>query len=80
MVICLRDYIARFDDLTLRCDVREDHYQTIFRFCSGLRSEIRRAMLTSSYRVDSVEEVFHLTLELELSFKEIHFQNREAVF
>jgi len=48
--------------------VREDRYQTISRFCSDLRSDIRRAMLTSSYHVDSVEETFHLALELKLFF------------
>jgi len=67
----VRDYIARFDDLTLCCDVREDRYQTISRFCLGLRSDIQHAMLTSSYHVDSIKEAFHLTLELELSFKRI---------
>jgi len=67
------DYIARFDDLTLRCDVREDCYQTISRFCSGLRSDIQRVMLTISDHVNSIEEPFHLALELELSFKGIFF-------
>ena len=57
------DYITRFDDLTLCCDMRENCYQTISRFCSSLRSNIRRAMLTSSYHVDSVGEAFHLALE-----------------
>ena len=67
----IRDYIARFNDLTLCFDVREDRCRTISWFCLSLRFDIRRAMLTSSYQVDSVEEAFHLTLELELSFKGI---------
>jgi len=39
-------------------------------------------MLTSSYHVDSIEEAFHLTLELELFFKEIfiHLQSQEVVY
>ena len=62
------DCIARFDDLTLHCDMRKDHYQIISKFCSGLRSDIRRPMFTSSYYVP-VEEAYHLSLELELSFQ-----------
>ena len=74
----IRNYIVRFDDLTLRCDVRGDHYQTISRFCSDLRADIQRAMLTSSYHVDSVEDAFHLALELALFFKRISiFKVRE---
>ena len=69
--ISFRDYIAIFDNLTLRCDVREDHYQAIPSFCSALGSNIRRVMLTSSYHVDSGEKAFHLALELELCFKRI---------
>ena len=67
----VRDYIARFHDITLCCDVRENCYQIISRFCLGLRSDIRRAMLTSSYHVDFVEEAFHLALELELSLQRV---------
>jgi len=67
----VQDYIKLFDNLTIHCDMREDCYQTISRFCSGLRSDIRRAMLTISYHVDSIEEAFHLALELELSFRGI---------
>ena len=80
-IICLFwDYIARFNNLTLHCDVREDCYQTIFRFCSGLRPDVRCAMLTSSYYVYSVEEAFRFVLELELSFKRIFiFKARSSV-
>ena len=70
-VMSIQDHIVRFDDLILRCDVREDCYQSISTFCSGLMSDVRRAMLTSSYDVDSIDEAFHLALELESSFKEI---------
>ena len=31
---------VRFDDLTLRCDVKEDSYQIIYRFCSGLTYDV----------------------------------------
>jgi len=41
----------------------------MFRFYSSLTTDVRHAMITSSYHVDSIEEAFHLALELELSFK-----------
>lgn len=40
----LQEYMTKFDDLTLRCDVQEDHYQAISRFHSELRSDIQLAM------------------------------------
>ena len=76
----VQDYIARFHGLTIRCDMIEGRYHAISRFCSGIRFDIRCAMLTGFYHVNSIEEAFYLGLELELSFKEIHFQNQGAVF
>jgi len=40
----VQDYTIEFDDLTLCCEVQEDSYQAIFRYSSGLKSEIQRAM------------------------------------
>ena len=37
----VQDCPIEFDDVTLRCDVREDCYQAISRYCSGLRSDIQ---------------------------------------
>ena len=74
-------YIAKFDDLTLYCDMRKDRSQTTSKFCLGLRSTIRGVMITSSYHVDSVKEAFHLALELELAFKGIFiFKAKEQCF
>ena len=55
-----RDYIARFENLIRRGDVRKHRSQTIIRFISGLRSNIRSAIINSSYGVNSVEDTFDL--------------------
>jgi len=65
----VHDYIAIFKDLTHRCDVREHHSKTITRFVWDLRSKIRRAMITSSYDLDTVEETFDVALKIDLTFK-----------
>ena len=65
------DYIIRFEDLSRCCDVREHGSLTITRFDSGLRSDIRHAMITRSYSVDSVEEAFDFTLKIDVTFKRI---------
>jgi len=36
----VQDYIAKFEDLTFHCDVREHRSQTVTRFIWGLRSKI----------------------------------------
>jgi len=36
----VKNYTIEFDDLTLRCEMQEDSYQTISRYRSGLRSDI----------------------------------------
>jgi len=36
----VQDYTIEFDDLTLRCEVREGSYQAISEYRSGLRSDI----------------------------------------
>ena len=65
----VQDYIAKFEDLILRCDVREYHSQTVTRFVWGLRSKIRCAMITDSYDLDTVEEDFDVALKIDLTFK-----------
>jgi len=67
----VQDYIARFEDLTLRCDVREHRSQTVTRFIWGLRSRIRHVIITSSYGLDTVEETFDVALKIDLTFKRL---------
>jgi len=49
--------------------VREHRSQTITRFVSGLKSKIKRAMVTSSHDVDTVEEALDFALKINLTFK-----------
>jgi len=67
----VQNYITKFEDLTLYCDVREHRSQTITRFVWGLRSKIRRVMITDSYDLDTVEEAFDITLRIYLIFKRL---------
>ena len=67
----VQDYIVIFKDLTCRSEVREHHSETITRFIWGLRLRLRRALITSSYDLDNVEEAFDVVLKLNLTFKTI---------
>ena len=67
----VRDYIARFEDLTRRCDVREHCSLTITRFVFDLRSDSKHVMITSSYGVDCIEDTFGFALKIVLTFKGI---------
>jgi len=64
----VQDYIAIFKDLTHRSDVREHPLGTITRFVLSLR-QIKRAMITGPYDLDTIEEAFDVTLRLDLTSK-----------
>jgi len=49
----------------------ENYFLTVARFVSGLRFEIRLAMITSSYGVEFFEDTFGFTLKINLTFKEV---------
>ena len=57
------DYMTRFDELMLRCDIQEEQWVTVTRFVNGLRFEIQRELRLSF--PDSVEEAYHRALEVE---------------
>jgi len=65
----VQDYIAIFKNLTHHNSVSEHHSETITRFIWGLRPKIRRAMITGSYDLDTVEETFDVALKINLTFK-----------
>ena len=58
-----------FKDLPYRSEVREHHSEIITKFVWGLRSKIRRAMITGSYDLDTVEKAFDVVLKIDLTFK-----------
>ena len=67
----VQDYIAKFEDLILRCNEREHRYQIVTRFVWGLRSKIRCTMIIDSYDLDTVEKAFNVALKINLTFKRL---------
>ena len=65
----VHDYIAIFKDLTHHSEVREHPSKTVTRFVWGLRSKIKRAMITGPYDLDTIEKAFNVALRLNLTFK-----------
>ncbi|OVA05609.1 hypothetical protein BVC80_8661g7 [Macleaya cordata] len=57
------DYLARFEDLFIRCDVHEEAFVTVTRIINGLRPNIKREV--KLYSPDTLEEAFHKALEIE---------------
>jgi len=54
----VHDYIAIFKDLTHRSEVSEFPSETVTRFVCGLYPEIKHAMITGPYDLDTVEDAF----------------------
>uniref|UniRef100_A0A5B7BML6 RNA-directed DNA polymerase n=1 Tax=Davidia involucrata TaxID=16924 RepID=A0A5B7BML6_DAVIN len=57
------DYLARFEELFMRCAIHEEPWVTISRFINGLRPEIKREV--NLHSPDTLDEAFHKALELE---------------
>lgn len=64
-----QDQMARFNYLTLYCNMREAHYHVISSFYLGLRSNIQRTIFTSSYHVDFVKEI-SFSFRMKLTFRD----------
>ena len=58
------DYIARFDDLMIRCNVDDEPVATLARFRVGLRPEYQRALVL--YEVSTLEKAYRYTTNMEL--------------
>ena len=58
------DYISRFDDLMIRCNLDEEPMATLARFRAGLRSEFQRELVLQE--VSSLEKAYRYTLNMEL--------------
>ena len=67
----VQNYITKFENLTLHCDLREHCSHTVTRFVWSLKSKIRRAMITCSYDLDIVEEAFDVALKIDMTFKRL---------
>lgn len=49
------DYLARFEELMLRCEIDEEPF--VSRFVNGLRVDIKRGV--TLYNPESLEEAYH---------------------
>ena len=58
------DYIARFDDLMIRCNIDEEPLATLARFRAGLRPEYQRELILQE--VSTLEKAYRYTSNMEL--------------
>ena len=58
------DYIAKFDDLMIRCNMDEEPVATLARFRAGLRPEFQRELVL--HEVLMLEKAYHYTINMEL--------------
>ena len=58
------DYIARFDDLMIRCNIDEEPVATLARFRAGLRPEYQRELVLQE--ITTLEKAYRLTTHMEL--------------
>ncbi|KAK4477808.1 hypothetical protein RD792_017070 [Penstemon davidsonii] len=57
------EYISKFEEFMLRCNVTEDASVTLSRFRTGLRLELQRELIP--HDVDSLERAYQIVIELE---------------
>jgi hypothetical protein len=58
------DYITRFENIRLRCGVREMSDITITRFKEGLRPEIQKEFIP--YYITTLEQVYRIAQDMEI--------------
>ena len=58
------DYISRFDDLMIRCNLDEEPMATLARFRAGLQPEYQRELVLQE--VSTLEKAYRYTLNMEL--------------
>ena len=58
------EYIARFDDLMIRCNVDEEPVATLARFRAGLRPEYQRELVL--HEVSTLEKAYRYVINMEL--------------
>ena len=58
------EYIARFDNLMIRCNIDEEPVATLARFRAGLRSEYQRELVL--HEVTTLEKAYRYTTNMEL--------------
>ena len=61
------EYINKFEELNLRCNVQEDLSGRISKFRTGLRQEFQRKLIT--VKTASLEDIYEVVLNLEAAMK-----------
>ena len=64
------DYITRFNDLMIRCNVDEEPVATLARFRAGLRPEYQRELVL--HEVSNLEKAYRYTTNMELYSSHAH--------
>ena len=57
------DYMSVFDDLLIRCNIKEEPDVTIAKFLNGLKFEVKRVV--SIHNPDTLEDAYSKALEAE---------------
>lgn len=57
------EYITKFEELNLRCVVKEEQSSPLSRFRTGMRIEIRRELL--HHMVTSLVDIYEKAIDLE---------------
>lgn len=73
----MSEYVTKFGDLNLRCDVNEDMPSLLSRFRTRLRQELQKELL--HHRPTNLMEMYERVLDLEKYLKPSfvkHFESR----
>ncbi|KAG8382168.1 hypothetical protein BUALT_Bualt05G0048600 [Buddleja alternifolia] len=57
------DYMSRFEDIQLNCEVHDTSWRLVSKFTSGLRSDLKHEVLL--YSPETLVDAFHKALEIE---------------
>ncbi|KAK0604665.1 hypothetical protein LWI29_018012 [Acer saccharum] len=63
MKLSVTNYLTRFEDLNVRCEIKEESCVATARFINGLKFEIKKEVNVHS--VTTLEEAYHKALEFE---------------
>ena len=63
----VNDYMDRFDEAIMHCDIRDEPWVTITKFVDRLQLDIKREV--ELHTTDTLEEAFHKAIEVEKYLK-----------
>ena len=61
--------MTKFEDLSLRCDIRDDPHQILSRFCLGFETQDLACHAHKFIPGDFVPDVYQLIQDLEISLR-----------